>query len=156
MPEEALAETSTVRHAVHAATAGVTPVSNEMIHPQSVALVHQQLDLLATSVFRWNGEAWPGVPMQWSIEQETEEREAHAGSEEAARPWSTTLSMHLPNLGMVDVRLSLAGSGVHARLKAAEAGTAALLRADSGALATRFEAIGLQLQDFQVSGTSAP
>ncbi|SCK60170.1 hook-length control protein FliK [Variovorax sp. HW608] len=147
-----VAEGSAVRHPGHAATTGLMPVATGMIHPQSVTLVHQQLDLLATSVFRWNGEAWPGVPMQWSIEQESDERESHAGGEEAARPWSTTVSMHLPRLGVVDVRLSLAGSGVHARLSAAEASTVARLRADGGALARRFDAIGLSLQDFQVSG----
>ncbi len=156
MPERALAETSAVRHPVHAATAGPAAVANEMIHPQSVALVHQQLDLLATSAFRWSGEAWPGVPMQWSIEQEVDEREAHADSEEAVRPWSTTVSMHLPHLGVVDVRLSLAGAGVHARLNAAEAHTVARLRADGGALARRFDAIGLRLQDFHVSGMNPP
>jgi len=155
MPEHAAAETVTTRHAGHAATAGLAPVAAEMIHPQSVALVHQQLDLLATSVFRWSGEAWPGVPMHWSIEQETDERESHPGSEEAARPWSTTVSMHLPRLGVVDVRLSLVGAGVHARLNAAEADTVARLQADGGALARRFDAIGLRLQDFHVSGMSA-
>ncbi|MBB3179117.1 flagellar hook-length control protein FliK [Variovorax sp. Sphag1AA] len=151
-PERAVAESATTRHAVHAATAALAPVATEMIHPQSVGLVHQQLDLLATSVFRWSGEAWPGVPMQWSIEQEAEERESHAGGEEVARSWSTTVSMHLPNLGVVDVRLSLAGDGVQARLSAVEAVTVARLRADGGALAKRFDAIGLRLQDFQVAG----
>ncbi|MBO9649273.1 MAG: flagellar hook-length control protein FliK [Variovorax sp.] len=152
VPERAVAESATTRHAVHTATTALAPVATEMIHPQSVALVHQQLDLLATSVFRWSGEAWSGVPMQWSIEQEAEERESHAGSEEVVRSWSTTVSMHLPNLGVVDVRLSLAGDGVHARLNAAEAETVARLRADGGALAKRFDAIGLRLQDFQVAG----
>ncbi|SEA42503.1 flagellar hook-length control protein FliK [Variovorax sp. YR216] len=151
-PERAAAETVTVRHAGNTVTNSLAPVANEMIHPQSIALVHQQLDLLATSVFRWSGEAWPGVPMQWSIEQETDEREAHAGGEEAVRPWSTTVSMHLPRLGVVDVRLSLVGAGVHARLNAADATTVARLQADGGALARRFDAIGLRLQDFQVSG----
>ncbi|WP_431273521.1 flagellar hook-length control protein FliK [Variovorax ureilyticus] len=156
VPERAVAESATVRHAGHAATTGLMPAAAEIIHPQSVALVHQQLDLLATSVFRWSGEAWPGVPMQWSIEQETDERESHAGSEETARPWSTTVSMQLPRLGVVDVRLSLAGEGVHARLSAAEASTVERLRADGSALAHRLDAIGLRLQDFRVSGMDRP
>lgn len=154
-PERAAAEAATVRHAVHAQAAGPAPAANEMIHPQAIALVHQQLDLLATSVFRWSGEAWPGVPMQWSIEQESDEREAHAGGEETARSWSTTVSMHLPRLGVVDVRLSLVGRGVHARLNAADADTVARLQSDGGALARRFDAIGLALQDFQVAGRDA-
>src|SRR5665647_845673 len=39
------------------------------IHPDAIALVRQQLELLAVSVFRWGGEVWPGTPMDWEIHQ---------------------------------------------------------------------------------------
>ncbi|MGA8784253.1 MAG: hypothetical protein WB542_02920, partial [Polaromonas sp.] len=48
------------------------------IHPEAVALVRQQLELLAVPVFRWAGEAWPGTPMDWEIHEERDEREAAA------------------------------------------------------------------------------
>ncbi len=35
-----------------------------MIHPQSATVVHQQLDLLATAVFRWTGQA--GRTSRWT------------------------------------------------------------------------------------------
>jgi hypothetical protein len=59
--------------------------------------------------------------------------------------------MSLPRLGQVDLRLSLAGPGVQARLAASEAGTVATLRADGGTLVQRMEAAGLRLQDLQVA-----
>lgn len=130
----------------------------EVIHPQAVTLVHQQLDLLATAVFRWNGQAWPGVSMDWSIHQEIDEREGRGATEEAEapRPWSTTVSLDLPRLGSVDLRLSLAGPSVQARLKAREASTISRLRADSGELSLRLQTAGLRLQEFRVDAMEQP
>lgn len=142
--------------AAPAAAAGSPPLlaPADVIHPQVIGLVHQQLDLLATSMFRWTGEAWPGVAMQWSVQKE-DEPQAHgddAGSgtgEPHAQCWSTVVCMSLPRLGQVDLRLSLAGDGVQARL-AGGPETAAALRADSGTLVRRLEAAGLRMQALQV------
>lgn len=126
----------------------------EVIHPQAVTLVHQQLDLLASAAFRWSGQAWPDVPMHWSIEQEQDKHDAREGANpapEAERRWSTTVSLALPRLGEVDLRLSLAGAAVQAHLSAREATTTERLRGDAGQLAKRFEAAGLQLQQLQVT-----
>jgi len=136
--------------AIAIATAVAAQSAGPLIHPQGVTLVHQQLDLLATSVFRWSGEAWPGVSMDWSVQEEAADREGGAQKDEAPRRWSTTVSLQLPRLGDVDVRLSLSGQSVQARLVAREAATTALLRADGATVAGRFEAAGLRLEDFQV------
>lgn len=132
----------------------------EVIHPQAVTLVHQQLDLLAGAVFRWSGQAWPDVPMTWSIQEEQEQAEAEARegavvNEDPARRWSTTVSLQLPRLGDVDLRLSVAGPAVQAHLTAREAPTAERLRGDAGQLVRRFEAAGLQLQQLQVVAKAA-
>ena len=130
-----------------------------MIHPQAVSLVHQQLDLLASSVFRWNGHAWPDVPMSWSVEEEqqarSDAREGSAAEEEGARRWSTTVSLAFPKLGEVDLRLSLDGPAVQAQLFAREASTVARLRGDTARLAKRFDAAGLQLQQVLVAEKEA-
>ncbi|QOF82033.1 flagellar hook-length control protein FliK [Variovorax sp. 38R] len=135
-----------------------TPRSAEVIHSQAVTVVHQQLDLLASAAFRWNGQAWPEVPMAWSIEEEQARsgtREGEPPDEEGARRWSTTVSLVLPRLGEVDLRLSLSGPTVQAHLHAREDSTAARLRGDAGRLAQRFEAVGLQLQQLQVTAKDA-
>lgn len=136
------------------------PVSRgaEVIHPQAVTLVHQQLDLLATAVFRWSGQAWPDVPMSWSVEEEhaqPDARDSGAVEEGSKRRWSTTVSLALPKLGEVDLRLSLEGSAVQAHLLAREASTMARLRGDAGRLAKRFDAVGLQLQQVLVAEKEA-
>lgn len=128
----------------------------EVIHPQTAALVHQQLDLLATAVFRWSGQAWPNVPMAWSIHEETEQpadapKDRGDGRSTPPRRWATTMSLTLPKLGAVDLRLSLAGELVQAHLAASEAATLARLRSGGGELAPRLEAAGLRLQDLQIT-----
>ncbi len=134
-----------------ASAANAQPASAvEVIHPQAVSLVHQQLDLLASSQFRWSGEAWPGVPMNWSIEEEARERGEAVSGEAVPRRWSTMLSLTLPRLGAVDLRLSLTGPIVQAHL-AGEGSTVTRMRAEGGSLSSRFEAAGLRLQELQVS-----
>ncbi|MNU80698.1 Flagellar hook-length control protein FliK [compost metagenome] len=155
MPAPRLAE-----HARAAAdvTSTSAPRSAEVIHPQAVTVVHQQLDLLASAAFRWSGHAWPEVPMAWTIEEEPANpsaREGEPAEEEAARRWSTTVSLVLPRLGEVDLRLSLSGPTVQAQLQAREHATVARLRGDAGRLAQRFEAVGLQLQQLQVTEKAA-
>lgn len=133
----------------HAATA---PGAGEVVHPQLVNTVHQQLDLLATAAFRWTGEAWPGVAMDWRIE---EEGERHAAGEEspddAPRRWSTNVSLQLPHLGTVDVRLSVAGGDVRATVVSSSERSRALLAGDGRSLAARFDAADLRLEQFQVA-----
>lgn len=143
--------------AASSARAAAPGAAVEVIHPQTVALVHQQLDLLATSVFRWSGEAWPNVPMEWSIHEEAEQPADASGDErneernERARRWATTVSLTLPKLGAVDLRLSLTGELVQAHLAASEAATLARLRSDGSELGPRLEAAGLRLQDLQIT-----
>lgn len=130
------------------------------IHPEAVSLVRQQLDVLAMPVFRWNGEMWPGVPMQWDIREEQEPGDMQAGSEadSAQRSWSTRLAINLPRLGDVEVRLSLAGATLQLHLGAREAGTVSLLGEGGKELSGRLGDLGLQLAGLQVGAlpTVAP
>jgi hypothetical protein len=87
-----------------------------VIHPQARVMVAQQLELLAGGVFHWRGEAWPGLAMEWSIQQDEPAASDCRAAPEHERRWSTTLSLEMPNLGHVDVRLSLAGMSLHAAM----------------------------------------
>ncbi|WP_322031707.1 flagellar hook-length control protein FliK [Paraburkholderia sp. J76] len=123
------------------------------VHPAVIPLVRQQLDLLATGEFRWNGEAWPGVRVDWSIQQDDyDARDAHsgaAGSEAGDIPWRTRLTLALPKLGTVDAELTLTGSTLAVRVQA-NAGGAARLSAESESLRGRLEALGLTLAGLSI------
>jgi hypothetical protein len=135
-----------------ARNAATPPSAGEVVHPQLLTTVHQQLDLLATAAFRWTGEAWPGVSMDWRIEEEGERQAAGDEShDDAPRRWSTNVSLQLPNLGTVDVRLSVAGGDVRATVVSSSERSRALLAGDGRTLAARFDAADLRLEQFQVA-----
>jgi len=126
------------------------------IHPEAVALVRQQLEMLAVPVFRWSGEGWPGMSMDWEIRQERDEpqeQEEGRGDDGAlpvASTWTTRITMQLPKLGGVDLRLSLADTALRLHLAASEKATVALFDAGRDVLPQRFDALGLQLTEFQI------
>lgn len=131
------------------------------IHSAVIPLVRQQLDLLATGEFRWMGEAWPGVRLDWSIEQERVEardgREGRGG-DPADAPWRTRLTLALPSLGTVDAELTLSGASLAVRVQANPGGAARLV-AGSDTLRNRLEALGLALTGLairEIGGAAGP
>ncbi|MCK9213163.1 MAG: flagellar hook-length control protein FliK [Rhodoferax sp.] len=134
-----------------AGPAGAMPAPvAEAIHPEAMPLVRQQLELLTLPLFRWTGEAWPGAPMDWEIQEEQGERQAAAEPQAVAGAWTTRLAIRLPALGAVDLRLTLAGSTLRVHLAARESATVALLTEGGHALPPRLGALGLQLAELQI------
>lgn len=123
------------------------------IHPDAVALVRQQLELLAAPVFRWGGEAWPGVPMDWEIQEEA--RQPAADDEAAPRTWSTRVALTLNSLREVEVRISLVGNALQVHMAASENTTRSMLAESRAELPERLQALGLQLTGLQI-GTLSP
>jgi Flagellar hook-length control protein FliK len=126
------------------------------IHPATIPLVRQQLDLLATEQFRWSGEVWPGAKLDWTIEPDDPRRgrpgEADADSEQA---WRTRLTLTLPTLGTVDADLMLRGSQLIVRVQASAAG-AARLATGGAAFGRRLEAAGIELAGLTVREIGGP
>ncbi|HEF4771709.1 flagellar hook-length control protein FliK [Burkholderia multivorans] len=116
------------------------------VHPAAVPIVRQQLDTLATDQFRWTGEAWPGVRVDWTIEPDESGGHAPRSDDDAGDgiAWRTRLTLTLPTLGTVDAELVLNGAQLVARLRANQAGAARLAQHEP-ALRRRFEGSGLQL-----------
>jgi hypothetical protein len=117
------------------------------IHQDLNVLVRQQLDVLANQSLTWQGEAWPGTPMEWEVE-----RDPYGGDPESATPtWATRLKLDLPRLGLVDARLNLAGDQIVLQLVAPLA--AAEINDSSDQLRSRLLAAGLTLSNLAVSVT---
>ncbi|MFM0032296.1 flagellar hook-length control protein FliK [Paraburkholderia madseniana] len=121
------------------------------VHPATVPLVRQQLDLLATGQFRWTGEAWPGAKLDWTIEQEGDEWDRSGGgtASEEDQPWRTRLTLSLPTLGTVDADLTLTGMRLVARVQASPAG-AARLAAQGENFRQRLAAAGIELNGLTI------
>lgn len=131
------------------------------IHPATIPLVRQQLDLLATNQFRWSGEVWPGAKLDWTIEPEPERRRgAQPGEADPAddeRAWRTRVTLALPTLGTVDADLVLKGTQLIVRVQASPSG-AARLATGGEAFGRRLEAAGIELTGLSIReiGGAAP
>ncbi|MBC8745447.1 MULTISPECIES: flagellar hook-length control protein FliK [Paraburkholderia] len=148
--------------APHAADAGSSQTAQAMaaaVHPATVPLVRQQLDLLATGQFRWTGEAWPGARFDWTIEQDGDEWDRSGGglASEDDQPWRTRLTLSLPTLGTVDAELTLTGMRLTARVQASPRGAARLAKQGDG-FRQRLAAAGIELQGLTIReiGGGAP
>ena len=108
-------------------------------------LVRQQLDVLANQTLAWQGEAWPGTPMEWEVE-----RDPYGADRESAVPtWATRVKLDLPRLGLVDARLNLAGDQIVLQLIAPH--SAGEINDASDMLRSRLLAAGLTLSNLTVS-----
>ncbi|MGF6816206.1 hypothetical protein OKW33_003012 [Paraburkholderia atlantica] len=148
--------------ASQAADAGPSQSAQAMaaaVHPATVPLVRQQLDLLATGQFRWTGEAWPGARLDWTIEQDGDEWDRSGGglASEDDQPWRTRLTLSLPTLGTVDAELTLVGTRLTARVQASPRGAARLAMQGDG-FRQRLAAAGIELQGLTIReiGGGAP
>jgi hypothetical protein len=156
-----------VRTSLHSAATlpgdgGASQSSQSMaaaVHPATVPLVRQQLDLLATGQFRWTGEAWPGAKLDWTIEQDGDEwnRSGGGAASEDDQPWRTRLTLSLPTLGTVDAELTLTGSRLVARVQASPGG-AARLAVQGESFRQRLAAAGIELSGLTIReiGGGAP
>lgn len=126
------------------------------IHPDSIVLVRQQLDLLATSQFQWNGQAWPGAPMSWEIAQRSKDGSGGSASDPAdGQVWHTRITLELPVLGKVEAQLSLNAKQLTARITT-NAQSASTMASGSIDFRRRTAAAGLDLLSLQIRQSGAP
>jgi hypothetical protein len=128
------------------------------IHPATIPLVRQQLDVLATQQFRWTGEVWPGAKLDWTIEPEREQRGRTGDTGDASeQTWRTRVTLALPTLGTVDAELVLNGTQLVVRVQASPGG-AEKLATGGAAFGRRLEAAGIELAGLQIReiGGTAP
>ncbi|MCP5224902.1 MAG: flagellar hook-length control protein FliK [Thauera sp.] len=129
------------------------PVRAQPIPERLMPVVHQQLDALATQQYVWQGQAWPGQPIEWVIEDP--QGEGSREGEDAEPTWNTTLRLTMPRLGGVEAQLHLTPAGVALRLRADDPATIRALDAGGAALASALEAANLKLTGLVVEPRAA-
>lgn len=131
-----------------AATAQAAPPSSLTgLHPETQLIVRQQLEVLASQVFGWRGEAWPEAQMEWEISRRNEQDIP----DEAGSHWATRLRLTLPALGEVEARLSLHDQQVVMQLVAPQ--SADTLMQHDQALRSGFQEAGLTLSGLSIHKT---
>jgi len=145
-------------NAANAAATGATSSVAASIHPATIPLVRQQLDLLATEQFRWSGEVWPGTKLDWTIEPERgrggRQNDGDGADEQA---WRTRVTLGLPTLGTVDADLVLTGTQLVVRIQASPGG-AARLSSTGASFGRSLQAAGIELAGLTIRevGGGAP
>jgi hypothetical protein len=113
------------------------------------AILHKQLDTLATQQLSWQMQLWPGQQLDWQIDAPFD-RDARAADGETPE-WRTRLRLILPRLGDVSAEMAISGNRVSLRLQADGADHVEQLKLARPALARALEAAGLQLSQATVA-----
>ncbi|MCS0595054.1 flagellar hook-length control protein FliK [Massilia agri] len=137
-----------------AAREGQRPLPTD---PATAQFINLQLATQEQAHLSWQGNLWPGQPMQLEVRREVDEEQEGQGEgeEAAARAWHSRLRLTFPGLGDVDARLTLVGGALQLRVSASE-DSAALLRHNQPSLAGALDAAGTPLAAFEVRSTGEP
>lgn len=119
------------------------PKPTDMVHPDTMPLIQQQLQTLDTRQMVWQGQVWPGQNMDWIVE-ERESREGESAVVEIPQ-WQTKLRLQLPRLGTVAASLAFTRDGLRISVAAAEPQTAENLKLAQARLVNSLDAAGLKL-----------
>lgn len=119
------------------------------------ALMAQQLAILENQRMSWHGEVWPGQKMEWDVYLQQRDA-AGEDSQQAAeadeqRPISSELTLHLPYLGTVSARLTLADGRMRISILAEKAETLTALTSQRQSLAEAITNNGQQLDALMVA-----
>jgi len=115
----------------------------ELVHPDTLPLIQQQLQTLDSHQLVWQGMVWPGQQMDWVVEERDEQGPGGDGEEYAQ--WQTKLRLELPRLGNVSATLAFTPKGLRIGLAAAYAPTLETLKEGQTKLLYSLDAAGLSL-----------
>lgn len=125
------------------------PVGNaaaETIDQRVAAQVRAQVESLDARQIVWQGQAWPGQPLEWRVDEPPDD----AREPDAPRAWTSHLRLTLPRLGEVVAELTLSGDALRLRLGATDPASRAALSAGQAELGTALELGHIRLTGFSV------
>lgn len=126
------------------------------IEPEAARIINLQLNALEHQMVRWQGQLWPGMPMEWEVQEDKPEGDDTQAKGEAQSTWTSTVRFELPNLGGVSATVRLAGNRVHIQVDTETEDAATTVRAFSGLLADALEAAGAPLDSLSVKQHESP
>lgn len=124
----------------------VEPVQSrqqDMPATEAVKLLSLQLDTLEQRRIVWQGELFPGQPLEWEISDETPQHDSK--QPEPQTSWQSTVRFSLPTLGAISATIRLNGAHVQVQVNAHHAETASVLSQHRTLLADALAAAGTSL-----------
>lgn len=111
---------------------------------EAAKMITQQLLLLDKPSLACSVDVWPGQRAHFLIEEESPR------SAEAAAVWRTRIELDFPQLGHMDIALSLEGTNLRIHLDAENGGALAPLRQHQAWCAERLGSTGCRLHEFTI------
>ncbi|WP_420477201.1 flagellar hook-length control protein FliK [Noviherbaspirillum sp. ST9] len=125
------------------------------VEPEAARMINLQLNALEHQAIRWQGQLWPGMPMEWEVQEEHEHGGRSQGNTEPST-WMSTVRFELPHLGGVAATIRLVGDRVHVQVNTQTEDTATTVRAFGGMLADALDAAGTPLDSLSVKQHESP
>jgi len=116
-------------------------------------LIPQQLDTLENKRLSWQGELYPGQPMQLDIVKENNQDNQSSSTtsqQESDAVWQTSLKLQLPNLGQVHVKIRLQGDHTQLSVNVNDSAAAASVKSATDNLTQSLAASGTALDQITV------
>ena len=113
--------------------------------PATAQFISMQLATQEQSQLSWQGQLWPGQPMEWDVRREA--RQGGADDEDNA-VWHSRLRLTFPELGELDAQITMAGGALQVRFDTGDDAIAGLLRQYAPQLAGALDAVGTPLANF--------
>lgn len=133
--------TGTIVRAGVAASQEDASQTQPVLDKGTAQLINLQLDTLERNRVAWQGELWPGQPLEWEVSEDAPRNEA----EHAEKSWQSVVRLALPTLGSVAATIRLSGSDVQVQLRASSEAAATALRAHGPELASALGGSGSRL-----------
>ena len=110
-------------------------------------MINRQLHALEQQSVKWQGELYPGQPIEWEVRRRDEAAQSSGGDAGSApaQQWQSVVRFSLPSLGMVSATINLAGDHVRIQVRTGNSETAATLRRQGPILAGALEVAGATL-----------
>lgn len=119
------------------------------VEPEAARMINLQLNALEHQAVRWQGQLWPGMPLEWEIQEDHPDGGGPQGEAQQSA-WTSTVRFELPNLGGVSATIHLLGNRVHVQVNTQTDDAAATVRTFSGLLADALDAAGAPLDSLSV------
>ncbi|MFJ7566486.1 flagellar hook-length control protein FliK [Herminiimonas sp. NPDC097707] len=115
---------------------------------EGLKLINLQLDTLEQRRIMWQGELFPGQPLEWEISDDTPEKSSEQSEPEPT--WNSSVRFNLPTLGSVSATIRLSGEHLQVQVHTADEETAVALRSHGKLLADALAAAGSTLDSLLV------
>lgn len=112
-------------------------------------MVAQQLQVLEQQRVVWHGEVWPGQSMQWQVNEQ--ENSAHSADAPVLNSLQSDLTLQLPRLGEVSVKITMVNGRFSVRVEPTEAQALKEMQSGRSQLAMSLQSVGLKLESLQIS-----